>query len=526
MSLAALSSNRSFNDCCSDLRPFIVSVDTTDTTSATIATVTSSTIEITDVEQITVTQLNATTVIASQVTSDTVTTTTLQTTFIDSFSVLEGDDVKFLGAIDAVNDKFFWDSSASTLYIDGDFKVREPFLYLSADSVENPPTIEIANRDNGILFNWFDDSITEAKLGFFGFNESSNRFIFNSNVEVTSDIVTGITEVFGDIEVGTLFANHLTNEDVLLDLNITSISDINVQSNNLNNTITNDINLTSTIGDINLITDAGNVNLDITGDLTLDITNGIIDILVDGQTTDNITIENTIGTIDITTGSTSSQAIYLTTQNGGILLENQSIDNNITLNTVSNILLSTTGTTTMTFDEDDGIVVNKAKSDYLKWYPYYKFDTITGIWFTNRDVPSSNPIHSWSKEANEETTTLFSDLDLSSRTTTDKGFQLKSIYFAYKIQTAVINGVEPLFTLKTFNPSVPGAGVTLTNIPFTDVNLTSGTTIGDHYRSVDITTPFFINDESTLNVELAISSASTSDVDFYGIHLLFNINNL
>lgn len=527
--LVSLSSKRFFDNCCDDIRPYVVSVDTTDTVTSTTITTTSTSglVELVDVDSLTVIQINATNIFATQINSDTVTTTTLETSFIDSFSVLEGDDVQFIGGVSSSNDKFFWDSSRSTLYIDGDFKMREPFLYLSADSDENPPTIDIANRDNGVLFNWFDDSITAAKVGFFGFSESTNRFIFNSNVSIADNIVSGVVETFGDFEASTLFTNYLVNENVSLNLAITSISDINIQSSNTNNTVTTDYNVVSNSGDINLISSEGDINLDITGDHTIDVTDGIIDILLtSSDKTDNITIENINGTIDITTGSTSTQAIYLTTTNGGILLENNSVSNNITLNTISEIEFTTNGSTTMTFDDTDGIVVNKAKTDFLKWYPYYKFDIINGIWFTNRDIPTSNPIHSWTKEANEETSILFSDFDISSRTTTDKGFRLKSVYFTYKIGTANINGIQPLLTLKTFNPTVPGAGATLTNVSYTDDNLLTGITIGNHYRSVDITTPFYINDESVLNVELSISSTSTSIIDFYGTHLLFDRNNL
>ena len=73
---------------------------------------------------------------------------------------------------------------------------------------------------------------------------------------------------------------------------------------------------------------------------------------------------------------------------------------------------------------------------------------------------------------------------------------------------------------------MPTNGASLSTIGFTNGNLTSGTTIGDHYRFIDITSPFFMNDESILNFELSFDTNTTSIIKFYGIMLHYSQNHL
>ena len=517
--LSALSTNRNYGSCCDDIRPFIVTVANTESGAiSSVAATTGGTIDITEVDELTVTTL-----IANEITSNSITTFTLNTSIISSFTVSSGDDVTFIGS----NSQNFllWDSSRDTLYIEGDFKTRNCFIYLCNEFEENPLGITDAGKDSGVLFKWYDETPGEEKLGFFGFNDDNERFTFIPNVSVSGESnISAITQAAGDFEAQDMYLRNIINEDVSQNLGITSITDIDIQADNINVISSVDTNIQSTGGDINLTTDSGNLNISVTGDAGIDIQNGVLDILVTGDENDSITIENTQGTIDLLTASTSSQAIYLHTDSGGILLENDSLDKDIILKTTNNIQLSTTGSTVANFSED-GLTVNVAKTDYLQWVPYYKFDAFSGIWLSNRATPS-NPIHFWRKDIAAETSRIYADFEVSSRTTTDKGFKLTSIFFAYTVSTASITSITPTITLKSFNPAIPGAAVSLVNVPFTDVNLATGTAIGDHYRSVDVTTPFFLNTEGVINAEIEVVTPGTSIFDFLGVHLQFSQNHL
>lgn len=517
--LAALSTNRNYTSCCDDLRPFIVSVDPTEPITTT-GTVTTGIIQIEEINDLTVTTLTASTIVASSIT-----TFEFTTTFISNFTVKSGDDVKFVGTTS--NNFLLWDSSRDTLYLENStLKTSECFIYLNNPSDENPLNNTFADRDNGILFKYFDNNLgigaTTEKLGFFGFKDDTERFTFIPNVSISGCIATSITEPKGDLDVKDIYLRNIVNEDISQDMGITSAADINMAADDLSINLTSGMTV-NTASTVSFDVDGGDFNLDITGDFNIDVHDNDLDILVDGDIADTITVENIFGTIDIISGSTSAQAIHLNTASGGILLNNDSTTENIELNSAANIVL-TTGTVITQIDETNGLTVNKRKTDYLQWIPYYKFDAFSGFWFSTRTTPS-NPLHFWRKDATAETARIYADFEVSSRTTTDKGFQLTSIFFAYTIGTAAITSITPTITLKSFNPAVPGEGPTLLNITFTDVNLASGTAIGEHYRSVNITTPFFLISEGVINTEISIITASTSVFDFHGVHLKFDRNN-
>ena len=471
MSLSALSTNRNYVNCCDDIRPFLSIVETGDTPTTTAAASGGTVdIDIGDIDELNVSLINA-----NIVNANTMNTNTLNTSFISSFTVDSGDDVVFRG-VSSIN-QMFWDSSRNTLYLQEAFlKTSECYIYLNNDSSENPLGITQANRDNGILFKWFDDSpgigATEEKLGFFGFIDEKERFRFIPNVDASGHNIVSITQANGDFEMQDAYVRSVINENVSDNLGISSVTDVNVQADDINLTSLTNTTINSVGGDVNISTDGGDVNIDVTGNYNKTVYNGVIDILVNGDENDDITIENTLGTIDILSGSTSSQAIFLNTNNGGILIENESSNEDIIIKSSNSVQLTTTGSTVAEFNETDGLTVNRRKTDYLQWVPYYKFDAFSGIWISNRSTPS-NPLHFWQKDAAAETTRIYADFEVSSRTTTDKGFQLTSIFFAYNITTAAITSITPTITLKEFNPAIPGAAPTLTNIAFTDVQFSS-----------------------------------------------------
>ena len=513
--LPALSQNRNKTNYSIPLylRPIITSVDSEVAPTTGTGINISGDVEL-DATDLTLDSLTANTATIGQLTSSQISTFNLVTTFISNFTVASGDDVRFIGTDNSRD--FFWDSSRDTLYVEK-FKTNNCFTYLSVNKDEDELTGSDALEDKGIVFQWFDNTVdVENKFGFFGFKSSSERFYFNPNISITNDCnVIGITETYGDMELNDVYLRNIINENISNNLGITSVSDINIDA-------TSDItfnaggNLSSTIGN--------NYNIGVTGDYTLDITNGIFDILVNGDASDSMTIENTNGSIEILTNSSNSNAINIHSQGSGVNIESGG-SGNITLQTANNISMNTDGGTIATITDSNGFSINVDKTDYLQWIPYYNFDAYSGIWVNNRTIVGSSPLYGLLKDVANESAIIYSDTIISSRTTTDKGYKLKSVFFAYKITTQDITSITPKITLKTYDSSTPSGSVTLTNIPFTDNNLSSGTNTAEHYRSIDITTPFFINDESIINIEIDINTQALSVFEFYGCHLSFDRNH-
>lgn len=100
------------------------------------------------------------------------------------------------------------------LVIDGDLTVNgtstvinstittldDPILVLGGDT----PPVSDDNKDRGIEFNWHDGA--SAKVGFFGFDDSTGRFTFIPDATNTSEVFTG---TLGDIEVGDVIADDI-----------------------------------------------------------------------------------------------------------------------------------------------------------------------------------------------------------------------------------------------------------------------------------------------------------------------------
>ena len=207
-------------------------------------------IDIAEVDDLSVNTLTAGTIVASAIS-----TFEFTTTFISNFAVKSGDDVQFVGS---TSDNFFlWDSSLDTLYLENaTLKTSDCFIHLNNPSDENLLTSSEADRDNGIIFRYFDNSpgigASESKEGFFGYKDDSERFTFIPNVAVGDCIVTAITEPVGDFEMKDVFLRNVVNEDGTRNMGITSASNINMAALNLDVTATTDITLSAGT-DVNII---------------------------------------------------------------------------------------------------------------------------------------------------------------------------------------------------------------------------------------------------------------------------------
>lgn len=136
--------------------------------------------------------------------------------------------------------------------------IDDPVFTLGGDTA---PTSD-DNKDRGVEFRWHNG--TSAKLGFFGFDDSSGRFTFIPDSTNTSEVFSG---TLGDVEIGNLY----TVGDVIIsgqELNSTTTT-----FNLLNNTATT-INFGGAATDIQIGSSTGTTNvnnsLDVDGDINID----------------------------------------------------------------------------------------------------------------------------------------------------------------------------------------------------------------------------------------------------------------
>jgi len=453
----------------------------------------------------------------------------LSPAFINAFGVKSGNNVTFQGSLNP-DDKFIWNSGVSTLNIDANLKVGRSFIHLNYPFGEYGIPQTEYNTDIGMIMQYWNTDYLGTKMAFFGMDGSTNRMRFMTGVskgsfndKIVSDNDTGVGhKTFGDLEINTLYVskivehddgtNGLTIESKTGDLNIISAGDLNFYGTNVNYNISGGYSLVNMNDDINFTSISSNLNLTVTqGDTNLDTFNGNLDINVLGDSTNQIIIQNSAGDINVVTGSTNSDSIHMDTD-GGVLM------------TTENLQVVTANNNEINFD-DTGLNSNVAKTDFQKWIPFKDFNVIDGYWLTNRSLISGLPIHYWKKERNEEYSTIYVDVDLSSRSTDLKGYKLTKVYFGYKIENTDIFDLNTIITKKTFDPTntIP---LSITQIGYNDINLESSINVAEHYRGIEIGNPFYIEHDNILNIELSISSAATSDFLFYGCNLEFDRNDL
>lgn len=192
------------------------------------------------------------------------------------------------------------------------------------------------NKDRGIEFKWFNTNNSfgslGSKTGFFGYDNSSNRFIFVPDGTNTSEVFSGS---FGNVQFGNGFLNNIdlncgtiSNVNTIsgcdgATLNIQATSSINISTSNLllpfnsnlvlgNSTIStntsgtlnlnasNGVNINSTNGNINLVTNTsgtGSVNLSSNTSLNFGSGSSGSTLLQSGG---NLNIINSSGNINLT----------------------------------------------------------------------------------------------------------------------------------------------------------------------------------------------------------------------------------
>lgn len=351
------------------------------------------------------------------------------------------------------------------------------------------------------------------------------------------------------ITINAINGGLIVNSDDSISINsvnggINVHADDNIEINAVNGSIdiisngSDGIDISAYDGDIDMCAFDGAINICSGANqpdaITINATNGGIDIISNGEHGDNVDITTIDGSIHLTSTENVVNAIELVSTDGGIILESTgedirlcAIDGIVSIKGDSVEIINNEGDNLINIDTTEGIVSAITKVDYRVWISYMRFDPSTnGVWITQRDLVSgSNPLYYWRKRPNAEVSYLSVDISESIRSTADKGFKLKKILLSYSIETSGITSLVPVIIKKTFNELLPTSSISFTNIPFTDDNLAAGIGVGTHYRSISVTTPFFVNDESIITFEVCITSTATSVFKFYGMFLQFEQNN-
>ena len=418
---------------------------------------------------------------ANNITANQISTAILNVTTISSFTTSVESDVTFLGSTS--DNKIFWDSSENTLHVDGKLNISDSSLTLNCDPDVGTLTSS-DNEDKGFFFKWYDGS---EKLGFMGFDISTQRFKVYTDTNVTAGAIT--SGDLGNYEMTTLYTNEIKNR---------------------------------TGNDLDIIIDSN--------DFFNGITNGSYSVLVSGTGTDTLTLTNDASSINLVSSYNDPQAIYLNANSGGIEIfaeDNLTVTSNTgsILNTVLtdfNINVNSSGNI-LNFDETDGLVIQNPKTDYKKWFSYKKFNFISGIWVSIREESTGQPFYYWKKDAAAETVRLMIDLTDVIRETSSKGMSISNIYVSYEVETDTLNSVSSKITKQTFSKITHD--YVLADVPITNINLTAGTTVSKHFRGFSITTPSFINDDSIYTMELSFDTQVTSILKFHGSMCYFEYNH-
>lgn len=525
-------------DYSTDIRPYILtSINTNSTQSGTSffgsqigSNIVSGGISIGDLDS-----LNISTLTVEELEADVINTFELSTQFISSFAVRAGNDVTFFGTDDQGFNKFFWDSSESTAYIDGKFQLQDGLIRIHNSSDDREILQDKFDSDLGVLFKYYDTNYHGSKFGFFGFDGDNHRFSLKESISVLDQrkiVGDGTTQTLlvANLEANEFYVSKISqientssSFDIVSqtgnDINIQSGGDLNFYGNNINFNISNEYSLINTSSSTTFLNTSGDLNLlTVTGDINLDVDFGNIDIMIDGNSSNQLILQNTKGDIQILTGSTQNNSVLIDTD-GGVQID---ISTNLSINT---------NTQSLSFDSTNGLTSSVPKSNFIEWVSFYKFNTYTGYYFTDREytvnLGVTIPKHYWRKEKNNEKSIIFTDVELSNRTDSQKGARLEEIHFGYRVEDDNLNSILVRLTKKTFNFVSGNYQLDIINIPYNDIDLTTGLIAGfDYYGKIEIPNPFFINDTGILNIELEIDTPATSLFKFYGCNLKFSKNDL
>ena len=296
--------------------------------------------------------------------SNTLVNTTLHWSQYDSTTTSTSDDIRLEANI-TIDGNLIVNGSqtaveSTTVY------VKDPVFTLGGNT--NPTSDD--NKDRGIEFRWHNGST--AKLGFFGFDDSTGKFTFIPDATNTSEVYSGTS---GELSAKVDWSN-IINKDTFVNSLTGTANEIEVSSNTGNVTLSlpSTINANTT-GTAAALTNARTISLsgDVTGSVSFDGSGNVdipttiaINSLVLGTDTTGdyvqslvagtgITLANNSGesatpTVSVTTNTFDAYGAAATAAtNAATALTNHEADTtNIHGIADTSILVTTTGTQTLT----------------------------------------------------------------------------------------------------------------------------------------------------------------------------------
>ena len=186
---------------------------------------------------------------------------------VDQVLQVNIDGITVTGDVGAVDANF-----TGNVVIDGDLDVNGTTTTVGSESltVDDPiiilggdtPPVSDDNKDRGVMFRWYSGS---AKTGFFGFDDTDEKFFFIPDATITSDVATGTlgnikaTEFEGNL-IGTVNTAAQTSITSLGTLTALTIDNINIDGTTIGHTSDTDlIGLASGVVTVNGATIVGNI---------------------------------------------------------------------------------------------------------------------------------------------------------------------------------------------------------------------------------------------------------------------------
>lgn len=128
--------------------------------------------------------------------------------FGDSSRVISSDGVNLLLASPSTMINSDTTTISGNLIVNGDTLNIHP-VHVTIDDIiltlgGGSPLVIDDNKDRGIEYRWFKDGV--SKLGFFGFDRSTERFSFYKDAVNNNEVISG---TLGDIDVGTVYSNNV-----------------------------------------------------------------------------------------------------------------------------------------------------------------------------------------------------------------------------------------------------------------------------------------------------------------------------
>jgi hypothetical protein len=296
--------------------------------------------------------------------SNTLVNTTLHWSQYDSTTTSTSDDIRLEANI-TIDGNLIVNGSQTSVESTSIY-VKDPVFTLGGNT--NPTSDD--NKDRGIEFRWHNGST--AKLGFFGFDDSTGKFTFIPDATNTSEVYSGTS---GELSAKVDWSN-IINKDTFVNSLTGTANEIEVSSNTGNVTLSlpSTINANTT-GTAAALTNARTISLsgDVTGSVSFDGSGNVdipttiaINSLVLGTDTTGDYVQTLVAGTGITltnnSGESATPTVAVTTNtfdaygaaanaatNAATALTNHEADTtNIHGIADTSILVTTTGTQTLT----------------------------------------------------------------------------------------------------------------------------------------------------------------------------------